>query len=162
MGKKLITYLWFNDQAEEAVAHYRDIFGEVEQTRVLRYTKTVAEQAGKPEGSVMSVDFTLFGDRMSALNGGPMFQFTEATSILVECEDQAEIDRYWDAIVAGGGQAGPCGWIKDKFGFSWQIVPRGLEDLFEGENADEVMKVMLAMPGKLDKKALWDAAGAPQ
>ena len=108
----------------------------------------------------MTVDFELDGERFTGINGGPQFEFSEAISFLVNCADQDEVDYYWDKLAAGGGETGPCGWLKDRFGVSWQVVPEGMEEMFTGpdtERADRAMKAMLKM-GKLDIAELQRAA----
>ena len=113
-----------------------------------------------PTGSVLTVDFELDGNRFTAINGGPQFTFDEAVSFLIECEDQAEIDRYWEALLADGGEASQCGWLKDRFGLSWQVVPKGMDELFadpDTARADRAMAAMLTM-SKIDIAALEAAA----
>jgi predicted 3-demethylubiquinone-9 3-methyltransferase (glyoxalase superfamily) len=118
--------LWFDTQAEEAARLYTSLFPDSEVTRVERYPEGVP---GRTAGEVMTVDFTLGGARVSALNGGPEFRFSEAISLVVECGDQAEIDRLWDALVADGGRESQCGWLVDRFGLSWQIIPKNIGEL---------------------------------
>ncbi|WP_030059838.1 VOC family protein [Streptomyces novaecaesareae] len=154
--QKISTFLWYDDQAEEAAAFYTSLFPDSRITRVARY----GEAGPGAAGSVMTVDFELAGREYVALNGGPEFTFTEAVSLQVECDGQQEIDELWAKLTADGGQAGPCGWLKDRFGLSWQITPRVLLDLVGGEDrakADRVMAAMLRMQ-KLDIRALLDAA----
>ncbi|MER7767214.1 VOC family protein [Kitasatospora sp. NPDC096140] len=154
--QNISTFLWFDDQAEEAAAFYTSLFPDSRVTRVTRYGETGPGAAG----SVMTVDFELAGRAYVALNGGPEFTFTEAVSLQVECEDQREVDELWDKLTADGGQAGPCGWLKDRYGLSWQITPRVLLDLIGGEDrarADRVMATMLRMQ-KLEIQPLLDAA----
>ncbi len=147
--------LWFDDQAEAAARLYTGIFG----GRILRTTAYPAEGQdvhGRPAGSVMTVDFELFGLRYVALNGGPMFRFTEAVSIQVLCDTQEEIDRYWAALTADGGEPGHCGWLKDRFGLSWQVTPRALADMVadpDPARAARVTKAFLQMT-KFDVAAL--------
>ena len=119
---KMALCLWYDNQAEEAAAHYASIFKNSRIGAVSRYGKEGFEYHKKPEGTAMTVDFELNGMRFTALNGGPQFKFNEAASIVVYCADQEEIDYYW-ARLTDGGEEGPCGWLKDKFGVSWQIVP---------------------------------------
>ncbi|RKT08787.1 putative 3-demethylubiquinone-9 3-methyltransferase (glyoxalase superfamily) [Streptomyces sp. 1114.5] len=154
--QKIATFLWYDDRAEEAAAFYTSLFPDSRITRVTRY----GEAGPGVPGSVMTVDFELAGREYVALNGGPEFTFTEAVSLQVECDDQEEVDRLWAALTADGGQEGPCGWLKDRFGLSWQITPRVLLDLVGGEDrakADRVMATMLRMQ-KLDIQPLLDAA----
>jgi predicted 3-demethylubiquinone-9 3-methyltransferase (glyoxalase superfamily) len=156
--QRITPFLWFDDRAEEeAVALYVSIFPSSRILRTIRYTKEVAAQAGRPEGSVMSIDFELDGQRLGALNGGPLFQFTEALSLIVNCETQEEVDHYWSRLGAGGDPAAQqCGWLKDRFGVSWQVVPAQLDDFLghpDPEKAARATRAMLAMK-KLDLAAL--------
>jgi predicted 3-demethylubiquinone-9 3-methyltransferase (glyoxalase superfamily) len=153
---RIIPNLWFDAQAEEAAAFYCSIFPRSEVGAVTRYTEA---GPGEP-GTVMTVDFTLDGQPFTAINGGPQFPFTEATSLLVECEDQAEVDRYWEALLADGGQEVQCGWLKDRYGYSWQVVPKGMEELFRTLEPEALGRAMQAMFGmkKLDVAALEAAA----
>jgi predicted 3-demethylubiquinone-9 3-methyltransferase (glyoxalase superfamily) len=147
--QKLTPFLWFDTQAEEAARHYCSIFKSSSIGKIMRY----GEAGPGPKGSVMTVAFTLDGKDFVALNGGPQYQFTPAISFVVECKDQAEIDHYWDKLSAGG-KTQPCGWLVDKFGVSWQVVPANLPALLEHPKA---MKAMLQM-SKFDIKRLQDAA----
>lgn len=116
--------LWFDDNAEEAAEFYVSVFPDSRITRVMRYT-----QAGPgPEGTAVTVEFALRGQPFTGINGGPMFTFSEAVSFAISCEDQAESDHYWEALLAGGGQESQCGWLKDRFGLSWQVSPRARRD----------------------------------
>lgn len=133
--QKIRTYLWFNNTAEEAVNLYVSIFGDSKMVSVMR----------KPDGSAMICDFQLEGQQFLALNGGPMFKFTEATSLFVTCESQEEVDRYWDKLIADGGEPSMCGWLKDKFGLSWQIIPSALMELMQSNDAARANRVMQAM-----------------
>ncbi|MFF0291986.1 VOC family protein [Kitasatospora sp. NPDC004615] len=156
MAEKISTFLWFDNQAEQAAEFYVSVFRDARVTGVKRYS----EAGPGPAGSVMLVSFELFGREYRALNGGPMFTFNEAISLQVDCEDQAEVDRYWELLTADGGQPGQCGWLKDRFGLSWQIVPRRMIELLEDpdpERANRAMTAMLAMT-KLDLPALEAAA----
>ena len=130
--------LWFNDQAEEAVTLYTNLF---ENSKVLN-------TSNRPDGSVFTIEFELLGAQYTALNGGPMFTFTEAFSISVSCENQAEVDKYWDALTSDGGTAQMCGWLKDKFGVSWQIIPKQLGECLGNPDPSKsaaAMEVMLGM-----------------
>jgi predicted 3-demethylubiquinone-9 3-methyltransferase (glyoxalase superfamily) len=155
--QKITTFLWFDDQAEQAAHHYTSIFGDSRIVSVQRYGPA---GPGAP-GSVMTVTFELAGQRFIALNGGPQFPFTEAISLYVDCTSQQEVDRLW-AELSDGGQEGVCGWLKDRFGVSWQIVPRTLTDLLADADADPARaeRVMTAMFGmkKIDIQGLVDAA----
>jgi predicted 3-demethylubiquinone-9 3-methyltransferase (glyoxalase superfamily) len=150
--------LWFDTQAEEAAAFYVSVFPDSRVTALTHYT----EAGPRPAGTVMTVEFELDGQRFVGINGGPEFTFDEAVSFQIDCEDQAEIDRYWDALLAGGGQEGPCGWLKDRFGLSWQVVPKGWDALFthpDKARAARAMEAMLTMR-KIDIAALERAADA--
>ena len=154
--EKTSICLWFDGNAEEAVNFYSTIFKNLK-TKATSYYP--ADSMG-PEGAVMTIVFEIDGREFMALNGGPMFKFTEAISIMVYCEDQAEIDDKWDKLLAGGGQAQACGWLKDKFGLSWQIVPRGMDEML-GSGKDPVaakraFEAVMKMI-KFDIKALKDA-----
>jgi predicted 3-demethylubiquinone-9 3-methyltransferase (glyoxalase superfamily) len=149
--QKITTFLWFDGQAEEAAKHYISIFKNSKITNIARYG-----QAGPgPRGSVMTVAFELEGQPFVALNGGPQFKFTEAISLLVNCDNQKEVDELWSRLSAGG-EEGPCGWLKDKFGLSWQIVPAALQEMIGDKDPSKsklVMEAMLQMK-KIDIAAL--------
>ena len=147
--KKLTPFLWFNTQAEEAARYYCSIFKDSSIGKIMRY----GEAGPGPKGSVMTVEFTLEGKDFVALNGGPQYPFTPAVSFVVDCKDQAEIDHYWDKLSAGG-MTQPCGWLVDKYGLSWQVVPANLTALLDHPKA---MQAMLQM-SKFDIKRLQDAA----
>jgi predicted 3-demethylubiquinone-9 3-methyltransferase (glyoxalase superfamily) len=151
--------LWFDGNAEEAAAFYTAL---VPGSGVGKVWRSPADTPSGPAGMVLTVEFTLAGQHFQALNGGPDFRFNEAVSFVIECEDQAEVDRLWDALAADGGEPGPCGWIKDRFGLSWQIVPRRLNELVEDPDpgrARRAMEAMLRM-GKIDVAELERAAAA--
>ncbi|MCA9428028.1 MAG: VOC family protein [Candidatus Omnitrophica bacterium] len=147
--------LWFDNNAEEAVNFYASIFEDLKILKVSRFGEAGFELHGKKPGTAMTIEFELKGQKFTALNGGPMFKFTEAISFQVGCDTQEEIDRYWDKLSEGGDpSAQQCGWLKDKFGLSWQIVPNVLGDLMTGSDAQErVMEALLQMK-KLDIEAL--------
>jgi predicted 3-demethylubiquinone-9 3-methyltransferase (glyoxalase superfamily) len=155
--QKITPCLWFDDQAEEAVNFYASIFKDVKVGRIARYDEAGQRVSGRPKGSVMTIEFELFGQQFLALNGGPIFRFTEAISLIVNCESQAEVDHYWEKLTAGGeAQAQQCGWLKDKFGLSWQIVPTALTQMLSSGDAvrsQRVMQAVLKMK-KLDIAAL--------
>jgi len=155
--QKITTFLWFDNNAEEAVKFYVSLF---KNSQILKTTKYGDSGAG-PKGKVMTVDFELDGQRFVALNGGPTFKFTEAISLVVNCESQKEIDYFWEKLSEDGGQQVECGWVKDKYGLSWQVVPAILwDELFsDGDQAkiDRVMKAVMTMK-KLDVEALKKAA----
>ena len=155
--QKIAPCLWFDHQAEEAAKFYVSIFENSAIGTLARYGREEFEVHGRPEGSVMTVSFRLAGQEFTALNGGPYFKFTEAISFVVKCETQAEVDRYWDRLSQGGdAQAQQCGWLKDKFGVSWQIVPVALFEMLSGadkEKSGRAMQAMLQMK-KLDLPTL--------
>jgi len=147
--KGINPFLWFDDQAEDAAKRYVSIFlslgsSDSQVTDVTRYGAAGAEAAGRPEGSVMTVAFRLDGQDFVALNGGPQFQFTEAISLMVNCEIQEEVDQLWERLSEGGEQ-GPCGWLKDRYGLSWQIVPTALGQMLQDEDPKRAERVMAAM-----------------
>lgn len=149
--KKITPMLWFDDNAEEAVNHYSSIFTDSKVLEVSRY----GEGAPMPAGTVLVIRFQLRGQEFTALNGGPYFKFTEAISFVVECEDQAEVDEFWQKLSAGGEKS-QCGWLKDKFGLSWQIVPEILGELMtdkDSEKSGRVMQALMKM-NKIDIQAL--------
>ena len=154
--QKITPFLWFDNQAEEAMNFYVSIFPNSKVLGVTRYGET----GPGPKGSVMTANFQLEGQEFVALNGGPMFKFTEAISFVVNCETQEEVDRYWEKLLAGGGKPQQCGWLKDKFGLSWQIVPTILVELVQDENSEKTQRVMKAMMEmiKLDIAGLKRAA----
>ena len=145
---KLTPSLWFDGQAEEAANYYASIFEDSKVGRVGHFTEA---GPGTP-GSVLAVEFELNGQKFVGLNGGPEFTFNEAISFQIFCKDQEEIDYYWDALLADGGQESECGWLKDRFGVSWQIVPKRLQELLDGDDRDGARRAMEAMLGmvKLD------------
>ena len=150
--------LWFDSEAEQAAQFYTGIFKNSRIVTISRYGKAGFETHHRPAGSVMTVLFELEGEEFTALNGGPLFKFSEAISFQVKCETQKEIDYYWEKLSAGGDpKAQQCGWLKDKFGLSWQVTPTIMADLFTGENSAKVMEVMLPMK-KLDIAQLKKAA----
>jgi predicted 3-demethylubiquinone-9 3-methyltransferase (glyoxalase superfamily) len=152
--QKITTFLWFNQEAEEAVDFYTSIFNNSSIISSSRYSKG----APMPEGTLMTAMFVLDGQEFIALNGGPMYQFTPAISLSVACEDQREIDYLWDALCSGGSP-GRCGWLKDRFGLSWQIVPKNMGELLsppDVEKAKRAMQAMLQM-NKLDIQVLKNA-----
>ena len=152
--QKITPFLWFDHQAEEAAGFYVSIFPNSKLVKVIRY----GEAGPGPAGSAMTVEFQLEGQTFVALNGGPHFKFTEAISFVVNCQTQDEIDSYWEKLSAGGAPV-ECGWLKDKFGLSWQIVPTVLPELLSSpdpEKSERVMKAILAMK-KLDIRALKQA-----
>lgn len=146
MTHQIIPCLWFENQAEEAVNFYVSVFRNSKIENISRYGKEGFEIHGQPEGSVLTVDFEINGQRFTALNGGPMFKFTEAISFQVFCDTQQEIDHYWNKLTENGGEESYCGWLKDKYGISWQIVPAVLPDLMKDpEKSGRVTKAFLQM-----------------
>jgi predicted 3-demethylubiquinone-9 3-methyltransferase (glyoxalase superfamily) len=156
--QKITPFLWFENQAEEAVEFYTSIFKNSRIGNIARYDEAGAKASGRPAGSVMTVEFELEGQQFIALNGGPHYQFTPAVSFVVNCGTQQEIDYYWEKLAAGGKEI-QCGWLTDKFGLSWQIVPTILSELVSSKDAAKSQRAMLAMLQmvKLDIKQLQDA-----
>ncbi len=155
MLQRIVPNLWFDREAEEAAGFYTSVF---ENSRIVSVVPYTEAGPGEP-GSVMTVEFELEGQRFVGINGGPQFTFSEAISFEIECEDQEEVDFYWERL-SDGGSEGPCGWVKDRFGLSWQVVPKGMEELFADPDkgrAERAMQAMLKM-GKLDIAALREAA----
>ncbi|MFD1145149.1 VOC family protein [Larkinella insperata] len=154
--QKITTFLTFNDQAEQAALLYTSIFKNSRINHISRY----GAGAPVPAGTVMSVSFVLDGQAFSALNGGPHFKFAEGISLFVHCETQEEVDEYWEKLTAGGGQPGPCGWLKDSFGVSWQIIPAALGQLLQSGDPGKAQRVLQAMMqmSKIDIAALEQAA----
>ncbi|MDQ3703111.1 MAG: VOC family protein [Chloroflexota bacterium] len=138
--QKIVPFLWFNDQAEAAMDHYISIFPDSKVLSVMRY----GDAGPGPKGTVMSATFQLAGQEFMALNGGPQFKFTEAISLFVNCETQEEVDELWQKLSAGG-EGGPCGWLKDKYGLSWQIIPTALGEMLQDPDAEKSNRVMQAM-----------------
>jgi predicted 3-demethylubiquinone-9 3-methyltransferase (glyoxalase superfamily) len=156
--QKITPCLWFDKQAEEAANLYVSLFKNSKVNTVSRYSEEASKAAGMPKDSVLTVSFTLGGQAFTALNGGPMFKFTEAVSFMVNCDTQDEIDFFWDKLIADSGQPSRCGWLKDKFGLSWQIIPAELGELMTGPKGKDVMAALLQMD-KLELPKLRAAAG---
>ena len=155
-GQKITPFLWFDNNAEQAAQFYTSIFKNSKILNISRY----GDAGPGPKGSVMVVSFQLEGQQFTALNGGPLFKFSEAFSFVVNCENQKEIDYFWNKLTADGGRESECGWLKDKFGFSWQIVPTALGKLMgdkDPKKANRVMQALLQMK-KLDIATLEEAA----
>ncbi len=153
---KIAPCLWFDGQAEEAAQLYTSIFPD---SKIDKVNRSPADNPSTAQGAVLTVEFTLAGEKFIGLNGGPEFPFTEAVSFSIDCEDQAEVDRYWDALIDGGGSPSRCGWLKDRFGVSWQVIPRQLLELFNGSDpagAARAMEAMLQM-SKIDIEKLREA-----
>jgi predicted 3-demethylubiquinone-9 3-methyltransferase (glyoxalase superfamily) len=153
--QKITPFLWFDTQAEEAAAYYVSIFKNSRIKGVTRYDAASSQAAGRPKGSVMTVDFELDGQPFTALNGGPMFTFTEAISFVVHCESQQEVDHFWEKLAAGGQEV-QCGWLKDRYGVSWQVVPSVMLEMLQDKDPEKARRAMAAMltMKKLDIAAL--------
>ena len=150
---KITPYLWFNGNAEEAANFYVSLLPD---SRVENVWRSPAANPSTPAGAVLLVDFTVAGQRFTGINGGPQFRFSEAVSFLIDCDDQAEVDRLWGALTADGGEPGQCGWLKDRFGLSWQIIPRQLGEMMSDPDrvrSGRAMEAMLEM-NKIDLAAL--------
>lgn len=159
--QRITPFLWFDDRAEEAVDFYTSVFDNSRIVSTTRYSEEGSQAAGRPAGSVMTIAFQLDGQDFTALNGGPHFKFNEAISLVVNCQSQEEVDRYWNRLSQGGDErAQQCGWLKDRYGVSWQIVPKQLIELLtdpDPDRARRAMKAMLQMK-KIDVEALRKAA----
>ena len=159
IDEKITPFLWFDDRAEEAANFYVSLFDDSEVLDVSRYPEGVP---GRTAGDAMTVEFRLAGRRFTALNGGPEHRFSEAISLYVRCADQEEVDRLWDRLTDAGGEPGQCGWLKDRFGLSWQVIPDRLGELLgdaDPARANAAMQAMLQMQ-KIEVKSLEDAANA--
>jgi len=155
----ITPFLWFDRQAEEAAKFYTSIFKNSKIGRILRYGEEAAKKSGRPAESVLTIEFELEGQKFVALNGGPEFKFNESVSFVVNCDTQEEVDYYWKRLIADGGEESQCGWLKDKFGLSWQITPTVLIDMLhdeDSERSERVMNAMLQMQ-KIEIKKLKDA-----
>jgi len=152
--QKITPFLWFDNNAEEAMNFYVSVFNDSKISTVTRY----GDAGPGPKGSVLTAAFELEGQKFVALNGGPRFKFSEAISFIINCETQQEIDYFWDKLTSEGGQESMCGWLKDKFGLSWQVVPAELGSLLTGEKSNQVMQAIMQMK-KLDLATLRQAAG---
>jgi predicted 3-demethylubiquinone-9 3-methyltransferase (glyoxalase superfamily) len=153
---KISPCLWFDRRAQEAATFYTSI---IPDSRIDKVVRAAADNPSTRQGDVLTVEFTLAGQSYIGLNGGPEFPFTEAISLSIDCEDQAEVDRYWEALTREGGRPGQCGWLKDRFGVSWQVVPRAMNEYLQGsdpEGAARAMEAMLTMT-KLDVAKLREA-----
>jgi predicted 3-demethylubiquinone-9 3-methyltransferase (glyoxalase superfamily) len=162
IAQKITPFLWFDHQAEEAARFYTSVFRNSRIGKITRYGKQGGKVAGRPAGSVMTVEFRLAGQDFVALNGGPGFKFNEAISFVVSCETQAELDRFWQKLSSDGEEV-QCGWLKDKYGISWQIVPAAMGELLSGKDAAKTERVMgaLLQMVKLDIGKLRRAAKGP-
>jgi len=139
--QKITPFLWFDNRAEEAMNFYTSVFKNSKLGQVFRY----GDAGPGPTGSVMTASFTLDGQEFVALNGGPIFKFTEAISFVINCTTQEEVDYYWEKLTSGGGQESMCGWLKDKFGVSWQVVPTALSELLTNKDPEKAKRAMHAM-----------------
>jgi predicted 3-demethylubiquinone-9 3-methyltransferase (glyoxalase superfamily) len=156
--QKITPFLWFDGQAEDAVKFYTSIFKNSKVGRILRYDEETAKvsQSGRPVGSVLTIEFEIEGQKFVALNGGPQFKFNESISFVVNCETQKEVDYFWEKLTADGGDESQCGWLRDKFGVSWQVTPTLLIDMLHDKDSaksERVMKAMLPMQ-KIDIEKL--------
>jgi len=142
--QKITPFLWFNDQAEEAANFYASLFKNAKVKNIARYGKEGADVSGRAQGSVMTVNFELEGQEFIALNGGSMFSFTPAISFIINCETQQEVDHFWDKL-SEGGEESRCGWLKDRYGVSWQVVPTALGAMLDGKDPERSKRVMTAM-----------------
>jgi len=144
--QRIAPCLWFDDQAEAAAKFYIGIFKRSKVLAISRYSKAGVEIHKRPEGSVMTVEFQLEGQRFTALNGGPIFKFNEAVSLQVYCDNQKEVDYYWERLGQGGDpKAQMCGWLKDKYSLSWQVVPTGMEKMLKDYKSEKAQRAMAAM-----------------
>jgi predicted 3-demethylubiquinone-9 3-methyltransferase (glyoxalase superfamily) len=143
--QKITPFLWFDNQAEEAAKFYTSVFKNSKIGRILRYDEASAKAAGGAVGSVLTVEFEIEGQKFTALNGGPQFKFNESVSFVVNCKTQEEVDYFWEKLTAGGGQESECGWLKDKFGLSWQVTPTVLIDMLNDKDPKKAGRVMKAM-----------------
>ncbi len=143
--QKITPFLWFDNQAEEAAKFYTSVFKNSKIGRILRYDEASAKAAGRPAGSVLTVEFEIEGQTFTALNGGPQFKFNESVSFVVNCKTQEEVDYFWEKLTSGGGQESECGWLKDKFGLSWQVTPTVLIDMLNDKDPKKAGRVMKAM-----------------
>jgi predicted 3-demethylubiquinone-9 3-methyltransferase (glyoxalase superfamily) len=157
IAQRIAPCLWFDNQAEEAAKYYTGIFKNSKIGKITRYGEAGRETHKRPPGSVMTVDFELDGLRFTALNGGPLFKFNEAVSLMIMCKDQKEVDYYWEKLTPGGDpSAQVCGWLKDKYGLSWQVVPEAMPEMVGDPNSEKSQRAMAAMMEmkKLDIAAL--------
>lgn len=145
IAQKISPCLWFDQQGEQAAKFYVSVFKNSKIKHVQRYNRAGAEASGQPEGTVMTVSFQLAGQDFLALNGGPHFKFTEAISLIIHCASQQEVDFYWRKLTSGGGQPSMCGWLKDKYGLSWQVVPTRVLEMITDRNPEKALRAMAAV-----------------
>jgi len=143
--QKITPFLWFDRQAEEAAKFYTSVFKNSKVGKILRYDEASAKAAGRPVGSVLTIEFEIEGQKFTALNGGPDFKFNESISFVVNCDTQKEVDYFWEKLTADGGQESQCGWLKDKFGVSWQVTPTVLIEMLHDKDPKKSERVMNAM-----------------
>src|SRR5690348_11890355 len=154
--QKITPFLWFNGNAEEAAKFYTSIFKKSKIREITYYGEAAAKGSGQPVGSVLTVEFELQGQKFTALNGGPNFKFNESISFVVRCKDQAELDHYWKKLTSAGGKEVACGWLRDKYGVAWQVVPKNISKLISSKHPERANRVMAAVMNmmKLDIKTL--------
>ena len=147
MMQKITPFLWFDDRAEEAAKFYTSVFRDSKVGKILRYSEETAKvsQSGRPPGSVLTIEFEIEGQKFTALNGGPQFKFNESVSFVVNCETQQAVDYFWEKLTADGGEESACGWLKDKFGVSWQITPTVLIEMLQDKDPEKSERAMNAM-----------------
>ena len=143
--QKITPFLWFDHQAEEAAKFYTSVFKNSKVGKILRYDEATAKAAGGPVGSVLTIEFEIEGQKFTALNGGPQFKFNESVSFVVYCQTQDEVDYFWQKLTADGGQESECGWLRDKFGLSWQVTPTVLIEMLQDKDSKKSGRVMNAM-----------------
>jgi predicted 3-demethylubiquinone-9 3-methyltransferase (glyoxalase superfamily) len=146
--QKITPFLWFDGQAEDVANFYTSVFKNSKIDRIFRHSEETAEKLDHPVGSVLTIEFEIEGQKFVALNGGPLFKFNESISFVINCETQEEVDYFWEKLTANGGEESQCGWLKDKFGVSWQVTPTVLIDMLhdkDPEKAERVMNAMLEM-----------------
>ena len=143
--QKITPFLWFDDQAEEAAKFYTSLFKNSKIGRIFRNPEAAAEKTGRPVGSVLTIEFEIEGQKFVALNGGPLFKFNESVSFVINCETQEEVDYFWEKLTADGGEESACGWLRDKFGLSWQVTPTVLIDMLNDSDQEKSGRVMQAM-----------------
>jgi predicted 3-demethylubiquinone-9 3-methyltransferase (glyoxalase superfamily) len=159
MTQKITPCLWYDGNAKEAAEFYASVFKDSGIGKTANYDEESSKGSGQPEGSVLVVEFEIAGQKFVGLNGGPMFKFSEAISFMIDCKDQAEVDYFWSRLTADGGEESQCGWLKDKFGLSWQVVPSVMSSLVTGPDREGSKRAMAAMMKmkKIDIKTIQDA-----
>ena len=159
MKQKITPCLWYDGDAKAAADFYASVFKDSEIGRTSKYDEESSKGSGQPEGSAMVVEFEIAGQKFLGLNGGPHFKFSEAISFMIDCKDQAEVDYFWSRLTADGGEESQCGWLKDKFGLSWQVVPSVMSSLVTGPDREGSKRAMAAMMKmkKIDIKTIQDA-----